>query len=187
MYNNYVMQTTVKTTAAVITEAIAPHRSKAQDRAVELTQHRIDAILAKVAECGGNPGKAFPLPKTTLAQAEYRKQYALYTLARRLYTARPMLNGKVDFMVRRNVVADMLEDARELAGKQFDEYVAKLAHKVGDGVVRAEVYNRNGIWSDSDLRVEFADGRIETWNTKVITNYSKHDLAYNQFPTRKCK
>lgn len=83
-------------------------------------------------------------------------------------------------------IARVMEEVRSMAAQSFDAYVAKLTVKIGDGITSATTH-QNNVWFDSDLIVTRIDGTVETWNTKMITNYSVYGLAFNQFPTRKVK
>lgn len=118
----------------------------------------------------------------------YQKKNNFRALAARITkrtTDRYITKGPDIVVFDQTGVDKLLEEIASAASVQFDEFVTKLEGKVGE--YDSCELNGNFIWSHSVLTVKKSDGSIEKWKTQMITNYSKYDLAFNQFPTRKVK
>ncbi len=75
--------------------------------------------------------------------------------------------------------------AIEQAQDSYMAWVYKMIDKIGAPVVKASV--SGDPWVRSRLEVETKDGELQTWDTKMIINYSKYHKPFHQFPSRKEK
>ncbi len=181
----------METTTTPIAEAVKPMRDPAVAAAEAAVLAKVESLAARLAAADWNLDAVAPRGKLWTAnyQAAQRLRDFVTALfetdqARSGVTRRP---GDPVFVKRSEErVARTVEMAREQAAAQFDAYVAKLEHKVGD-VLEAVVCDRGSLWEHSTLRVTKADGSVEFWRTQRILNFSRHGLPYHQWPTRKVK
>jgi hypothetical protein len=159
-----------------IEAAVRPLKEDAMNRAEKYARAIIEKAVAEVAassltECAPYP-KAWKAPTATVEQYRAAKiKHDLY----RILAGPGSEKGQAKF----------IEDARENAAAQYEEFIAKLNGKIG--VVTAANLNGNHVWGHSILTVTKADGTTENWKTQTIVNVSKLGKVFNQFPTRKVK
>ena len=172
--------------------AVQPMRQRSIDNAVTFMQSKIDRTLERLAEVGMDAHILAPYPNSNMNRTAYMTKKAWYEFVTRITkddaNARNTHRRDAPRIVERDEVgiARLLKEVAEDASGAFDAYVYKLNSKVGE-VTGAEVTTPWDLWYDSNLRVTKADGTIENWKTKCITNFSKYNKAFNQFPTRKSK
>jgi hypothetical protein len=167
-------------------------KQRSIDSAVNHMQAKIDRTLAKLEELGWDSNALAPYPHSQMSRADYMAKQNWYYFVQKITQAHATIRNTN----RRNDphyvqpsptgIQHLLEDVAKDAALAFDAYVYKLTKKVGD-VETAQVTTPWDLWMDSNLRITKADGTVENWNTKCITNYSKYNKAFNQFPTRKTK
>lgn len=181
------------TTHTLIAAAIEPLKAFAIQRAETMMRDRIERVLAKIAEAGDDKNAVYPYPTSNMSTEEYRAMQADHNFAGRITTYHSTKsNGIGGFRGPSYVerwdegIERVMKEVRKMAAESFEAYAAKLTNKIGDGITSAVTHQRN-LWIDSDLVVTRTDGSVEVWNTKIITNYSRYGLAFNQFPTRKVK
>jgi hypothetical protein len=182
------------TTHLLIAAAIAPLKQFAIDRAETMMRAQIERTLGKIAEADDDLNAVYPYPDSKVSREKYRSMENAHNFASKITTYHSSKNPNgfshyrgPKFVERcEDGIARVIEEVRDMAAQSFEAYAAKLTGKIGDGITSAVTHQRD-LWYDSDLTVERTDGSVEVWNTKIITNYSRYGLAFNQFPTRKMK
>ena len=71
------------------------------------------------------------------------------------------------------------------AEEAYRNFMAKMIEKIGKPVVDAKM--TGNIWTNATLHVTTNDGEEQVWNTKMILNFSKYQVMFNQFPSRRKK
>ena len=172
-----------------IKNAVEPMKQLSVNNAVAFMEKRIAFYAVRLQEAGWDKEILAPYPNGNMGRAEYMKRKMLREFVSSITEQDP--NAEVSY--KRNApsyvlmstegIARVLKEVANDAALAFDAYVYKLNQKVGE-VVQAEVITSWDLWMDSSLQVTKVDGSKEIWNTKCITNYSKYNKAFNQFPTR---
>ena len=164
--------------------AVAPIKQLSIDSAVALAQRKVDAMLQKLRENDMDANKVAPYPNGNMSRTAYMIAKENYYFAREI--THPTMLGRSpkdpDFRGEsQDGIRRYLYCIAEQAGLDFDAYVNKLTLKVGK--CDTAVLLDDQVWYDSMLIVTKGDV-TEKWNTKVITNFSKFNKPFNQFPTR---
>ena len=169
--------------------AVAPLKNDAMDAAAEYAKGVIDKIAAELESVGMDRALYAPYPKAWhMAKAEYRAKAAKYAIVHKLTrgletSRRPNTPDicKMDEEFCERFVAECREDA----ALQYEKFVCKLVHKIGE--CESAVLSGNHVWSNSLLKIAKAGGEIENWSTKQITNRSVLGKYFPQWPSRKMK
>lgn len=95
--------------------------------------------------------------------------------------------------VKKNNLTEKIEkDARDYAKSACDSFACKIVQKTEEEIASRKSYEkivsttyRGNInpWDGGQVIVATTKGEY-VWNTKVILNFSKHGLPFNQWPTR---
>jgi len=175
-----------------IAQAVQPMKQRSIDNAVAHMQIKIDRTMARLEELNWDSNEVAPYPHGINNRAEYLKRQNWYHFVQNITEAREGASNSnkrnAPHFVQPSArgIERMLKEVAEDAGIAFELYVKKLNDKVGE-VINAEVTTCWSLWMNSNLAVTKADGTKQNWNTKCITNYSKYNKAFNQFPTRLTK
>jgi hypothetical protein len=175
-----------------IENAVQPMKQLSIDNAVAYAQKRIDFVLEKIKESNWDRTEVAPYPNSNMNRAEYIKKQNFHYFVQKITEAKEgaevsyKRNAPYYVQPSKDGIARFLKEVAEDAGASFDAYVYKLNEKVGK-VLDAKVTTPWSLWMDSNLEVTKDDGSKQIWNTKCITNYSKYNKAFNQFPTRLSK
>ena len=173
---------------ANIQEIVEPLKQKSIDAAVAFMKNRIDNAYDILEAADWDINKIAPRASYNMGNEEHRAASAKRNFLERITKRdhnRYITNG-VDTVFKNETGADrILSEVAVMAGESFENYVAKLNLKVGE-YDDATMEFVNGLWTESLIKVTKGD-KVENWKTKVITNFSKHGLAFNQWPTRMVK
>lgn len=174
-----------------IEAAVAPLKTDAIARAEQEARNLVAHQTRRLAECEGNIDTLAPYPNS---RTDDRERYAEKKRRRLLIEALTTLQNydsvKYDPRAPRIVAIDdakveaFVEQAKRMAGEQYDAFVAKLTAKIGD--VDDAALNGNHVWDSSVLSVR-KGMTLEHWKTQQIVNVSKLGTLFNQWPTRKVK
>jgi hypothetical protein len=178
-----------KVKVSPIALAVAPLKNDAMDAASAYGKEVIDKVAAELAKAGMDRELYAPYPKAfNMGKYEYRQKQAKYALVRKLTrglesSRRP---GTPDICVMDEEFCEkFITECREQAAGQYENFVAKLVHKIGD--CESAKLSGNHVWSNSLLKVVKADGSIENWKTQQITNRSVLGKYFPQWPSRQVK
>lgn len=183
-----------------IAAALAPHKTAAQDRAVEFAAARYQEFAAELIAANMELEIVAPRPhsfgpkfrgKIAYKQdmERHNRFIALFAYDRdageKLGRSRGLTyNFPCVLKLCEEKRAKWLAGIREQASLNFDAYVAKLEGKVGEHVA-AEYTGR--LWQESFIKVTKADGSVQNWKTQMIINISVLGNLFNQWPTRMVK
>lgn len=169
--------------------AVAPLKNDAIEAAVRWATNEIEQVRAEMEKAGWDREIAAPYPKSfgmsrpAYVKAKSRHDRFVLLTKGRVGSRRPSEPDFADMWPER---CDLfIDEAKKSAAAQYDAFVAKLVFKIGD--VTAAVLDGNHVWSHSILTVTKADGSVEHWKTRQITNVSKLGKYFPQYPTRKVK
>ena len=173
---------------ANIQEIVEPLKQKSIDAAVAYMKNRIDHCLNILEAADWDINAVAPRATYSMGDEEHRAASAKRNFFERI-TKRDhnrFITSGVDTVFKNETGADrVFSEVAVMAGESFDSYVAKLNLKVGEHD-DATMELVNGLWTESLIKITKGD-KVEKWKTKVITNFSKHGLAFNQWPTRMVK
>jgi hypothetical protein len=177
-------------TTGLVEAAIRPLKDAAVDHAVEEATAYVARIVklyeGKILEEAAPTPKDLPYwhPENKAARA---RQSALMGLLDSKRAPGDEYKPHAPLYLRRNPAKEQafVDGARADAAASFEAYVAKLVHKVGEGVTKATVEGTQ-LWRISYLTVA-KGATVERWKTQQIVNYSVLGNAYLQWPTRKVK
>lgn len=180
-----------KDTMNPIEQAIAPLKNEAIARGEKDAREYIEQIRADLEAHGWDLDKAAPMPKAWGASREaYRKAMRKRDLYRTLVrstdnncTRRP--NDPYIVRIAEPLEARFIENARTLAGQQYETFVAKMIAKIGP--CKSATLTGSHIWGFSILHIETHNGHQEKWKTQQIVNKSKLGTLFNQWPSRLIK
>jgi hypothetical protein len=174
-----------------IESAVLPLKEDAMNAAEQRAIETIERVATQLVEAGNDLQICAPYPSTRTHGCghEYYKGLAKYQTFRALTRSRHSGSRSI----RDPELADMdeqrkqlfIKKARENAAEEYDAFVMKLVHKIGD-TTEAELEG-NHIFAHSLLRVVKIDGSRETWKTQQIWNVSKLGKDFPQWPSRKVK
>jgi hypothetical protein len=173
-------------TQSPIAAAVAPQKARSVEMSVAFVRGQLERFTASLL--GKNLTEVAPFPRGGfMSRKDYKQAESRYYAARRLMVTEAQGNRVhspvIAVAVNELSVATMLEQAAEMAGGQFDSYVAKLEGKVGAcDAATVEGY----VWNGSVLTVT-KGATVERWSTKQIINTSSLGNPYNQWPTRLIK
>jgi hypothetical protein len=172
---------------------IHPMKIEAVDSMEKKVRERIEKLLAKLAEHGGDIYKAFPYDEDFRNHSDDNKQATnLHNFVCRLSVATDELIEIRKWGVRNykrvphaEGIERVVQENRDIASFTYDMFICKMVHKVGPGVDSASIEGSH-VWGYSILTVKKGDV-VERWHTQTIWNTSKYGLPFNQWPSRKMK
>lgn len=171
--------------------AVAPLKADAIVRAEQEAQKIVAHVAAQLAAHDFNLNATAPYPKTYGSTRDYAVAKATHNLYVSLTTVDEERNPRYGaapaayYVKMRNArIARFIAQAQEDAAAQYDAFVAKLTHKIGD--CDSATLEGNHVWGHSLLTVTKANV-TEKWKTRQIVNTSKLGRLFNQWPTRKVK
>lgn len=173
----------------VIIAAVAPLKADAIARAEKDARELVAKVAAKLEAAGWDLNVAAP---SSDRRRDDERTQAIKDGRRSLYhsvtKSRPDQSYRLDapYLVDMDpaLVDRFIENAKRDAALQYDEFVAKLAIKVGKGATAATLEG-NHVWGDSYLSVTMPGGIGQRWHTQQIVNVSKLGKLFNQWPTRR--
>lgn len=173
-----------------IETVVAPLKSDAMDRAEQFAREQVARIERELEANDWDREIVAPYPNSLRdGREEYKKKEARYRMVRFFTKATGSAVRRIHAPDPCEMNAERVElfvkQAREAAAAQYEAFVAKLIHKVGD-VTEASL-SGNHVWGHSILTVTKPDGTVERWKTQTIVNVSKLGTVFNQWPTRKVK
>ena len=170
-----------------ITAAVMPLKSDAILRADKEARALIGRVHAKLAEHNWDLDIAAPRPNGNMGKAEYRKLMGRHKLYEYITDPTWSTRSLRDPNTRRaspEREARFIKNAVEEAAAQYDAFVAKLIHKIGD--CDAASLAGSHVWGYSILTVTKGSA-TERWQTQQIVNQSVHGKIFNQWPSRRLK
>ena len=177
-------------TTGLVEAAIRPLKDEAVGHAVEEATAYV-ARIVKLYE-GKTLEEAAPSPKGLQywhpeAKAARARQSALMGLFDAKRAEGDEYKPHAPLYLRRSPAKEQafIDAERAEAAASFEAYVAKLVHKVGEGVTAATVEGTQ-LWRISYLTVAKGE-TVERWKTQQIVNYSVLGNSYLQWPTRLVK
>ncbi len=172
----------------LIEAAVAPVKAEAFARAQQDAVALIDRLTAKLEEAGWDLDVAAPYPNsrtdgrnTYLAKKARRSLFEAIT--RSAQSSRSMRDPCI-VVPAPDREAHFVNNAIDLAGQQYDAFVAKLVGKIGE--VDSASLAGSHVWGHSVLTVTKGE-TVERWKTQQIVNQSKLGTLFNQWPSRKVK
>ena len=166
------------TDASSLVEVLMEHLEEFKAHAGEKAGKNYDHLMSRLEEHEWDIDKAAPRPSSMDRRDRYR-----YAQAYR-QTLMSLTDGTGN--IRSPSAAKKgayVDSAITAAHEDYMVWVHKMIDKIGKPVVSATMSGNP--WVNSTLKVETNDGESQAWSTKMIINYSKYDLAFNQFPTRR--
>jgi hypothetical protein len=167
------------TLVGVLKEHMGDYIAKAE----ELAGEQYDKWMAYLAKHGWDLDVVAPEPETKMSREQYQK------MKRR----REIIENMTDrdggtHNLRKASSAkrkERVDRAHNDAEASYMEWIHKLIRLIGKPVETAQM--EGNPWSGSILRVKCNDGEQQAYKTQMIINFSKYQLAFNQFPTRRIK
>lgn len=172
---------------------IHPMKIEAVDSMEKMVRERIENLLSKLAEHGGDIYKAFPYDDNFRNYSdENQNAKKLHNFVRRLtedteelIEIRKYHSRNYKRVPHAEGIARVVQENRDMAAMNYDMFICKMVHKVGPGVDSASIEGSH-VWGNSILTVKKGDV-VERWHTQTIWNTSKYGLPFNQWPSRKMK
>jgi hypothetical protein len=172
-----------------IETAVAPLKQKAIDSAEQYANQVIDKVCKDLEAHGWDINKAAPHPSYSYsfegqrAKAKYNLYHSLTETKegfRPTYRPGDVSLVQLSFKSTARYITTMME----MAAAQYESFVAKLLHKVGEHT-DATLSTPTGVWDYSYVLITKADSETENWKTQCIGKYSKNGKYFHQWPTRK--
>jgi len=172
-----------------IETAVAPLKDKAVTASSEYAKEIVRKVYRDLEAADWDAKKVAPYPDSfRMGKKQYHEVLARYKLVRSLTKSvngsRSMRDPEIVEMSQPKI-DHFVESAEKMAAAQYEAYVGKLNHKIGE-VKEAKLVG-SAVWQHSILEVKKADGTSENWKTQMILNVSKLGTVFNQWPTRKVK
>lgn len=175
---------------SLIKQVLAPLRKDAIALAEKEAAEHIKQVMEQLAKHDWNLYEAYPLAKSLWDKEAIRLEIR-YNFARKLVRSlvEDYRSGKYYSKVERceKRCKKYIDDCISDAVIAYDAYVWKLESKIGRDDLFSAYLEGNHIWSESFLTIQRTNKTRETWKTQCITNRSKYDKFFPQFPTRKLK
>ena len=170
-----------------VQDAVAPLKAEAMARAEQEATKVVLRVWEKLADAGWDMHVAAPYPRANrCSRIEYKagvNRYHLFSSLVDTVSSRSMCDPHI---VKNNPAkeAAFIKKAVEMAGVQYDAFVAKLVAKIG----KCDTASLAGshVWGYSVLTVAKGE-TVERWQTQQIVNQSVLGTLFNQWPTRKLK
>lgn len=172
-----------------IAAAVMPLKSEAVLRAQKEATKAIVGIKTDIAAAGYDLNIAAPYPKSfnyAGTKAQYKQAVAKFHLYQRLTRSTNQYRSMKDpniVTISDESCSKFVENAGVDAALEYDAFIYKLTHKIGE--VEYASLSGNHVWGYSLLTVKLTDGTVQDWKTQMIINFSKYDKMFNQFPSRK--
>lgn len=176
-----------------LNEATGDYRAAYVARVEEMRLSNLKHMRETLAANGMDLNKVAPCPSSwSMSRKQYRMAEALHKHYRTSFedAGTPIshtgrMNGKLPWPVKERAEAEpnVREAARRDANACFDEFLYKMAVKIGKSIKQGKL---TGIlWDGCTLTVECEDGETQVWNTKIIINQSVYGKLFNQWPSRR--
>ena len=159
------------------------YKNMAKKRAEEFINGKLDAL--KKAEWDLN--KVAPRPNSNYGYgADYKTAAAKRSLYTSITTSKSDRIGAPEIVEpNRPAIERYVQMNVTGAEEAYRNFMAKMIEKIGKPVVDAKM--TGNIWTNATLHVTTNDGEEQVWNTKMILNFSKYQVMFNQFPSRRKK
>ena len=169
--------------------AVEPLRAAAMDRAEQFARKMVEEVELRMATEFGDRQKFAPYPSSLHCnRAQYIAGVNYYNFVRKITetTAGGSRSpNSPDFGTMSDQgIAKFIEETRNQASFQYDEFICKMIRKIGD--CTSATLSGSHVWGCSFLSVSKPTGG-EVWKTQQIINVSKLGLPFNQWPSRKQK
>lgn len=167
---------------------VLPLKEEAIKRLSDFMMEKVDHTLALLVDNDWNINMIAPRPNYNDSNETHRAKSAKRNFIERItkrdhnrfITKGPDIVSKSEEGIER-----LMKEVADMASEQYIKFVAKLEAKIGS--YEDASMEGNHIWGFSIITVQKADGSIEKWKTHTITNYSKFNLAFAQYPSKKMK
>lgn len=172
----------------VVAKAVAPLKEIAVNHAEEKARELIHSVRTKLEANGWDLDKAAPRPEYHDYGKEYFTKKSNRTIMERLTNwvdAAHLPGTPLIVKMTAELEYEFIESVKRDAAAQYEMFVAKLVHKIGEAT--EATLDGSSVWSHSYLDIVKPNGVKEIWKTRLITNVSKHGKFFNQWPTRKVK
>jgi hypothetical protein len=183
-----VMQSKFNDSASLI-KVLESHLKEYKDMAAKRAGDFLKDKLATLKDAGWDLNKVAPPPNSSNMD---RERYMTAQNKRSLYTSitkakdSSSRRGEPDIREPNQVMIDhYINQAVKGAEESYRDFMQKMINKIGKPVTDAVM--TGSIWTNASLKVTTSDGENQTWNTKMILNFSKYQKMFNQFPSRKLK
>lgn len=169
-----------------VATAVAPLKADAIKRAKQEATKIVDYVAKELAAHDYVFDKAAPYPDAfRMSTRAYHKAKAKRCLFNALAkTTQASYNAPFIAKVDPTKVDKFIEQSCNDAAAQYDVFVVKLTHKIGD--VDTATLDGNHVWGYSILTVTKTH-TTERWKTQQIVNTSKLGKLFNQWPSRRMK
>jgi hypothetical protein len=183
---------------SAILAGLEPVRLHVFTRTVEALRKEQSTIVAKLSAAGWDVKVAYPEPTRVYRDREYYESCKRHTeqlrrvsffcdnvwdsFTRKPVALRPDVEQHIEAAAQKAALAYVQGYAVKLAGK-VGEVVANTPELAGTKAVSASVSSDN-LWTNSVARIVLDSGRVLTFHTQMILNFSCLGKAFNQWPTR---
>lgn len=176
-----------------IEAAVAPLKQDAIENAHQRVGQMIQRTITALEENDWDARIVAPYPNSrTDGRIEFQVKQREYQFVRDITAAdkvrqpyRGRSNDPEYRIYSEDRVNAMIKQWEDMAAAQYESFVAKLVHKIGECV--SATLDGNHVWGYSILHIVKADGTKEKWKTQMIFKLSKLGKPHNQWPTRKVK
>lgn len=150
------------------------------------SQKMIDEVLATLEKSNWDLDVAYPNPLRSMEKNAHKSAVAARRFAQRITSplAYCRKQGESCYVVKNDsLIGCCLADAEQTAERNFLEFVAKIATKVGPATSVVLTYAAKNVWDYSLIVASYPDGSTKTLRTQRIVNRRGWTL-YLQWPTR---
>lgn len=164
------------------------HLKEYTDMAAKRAGDFLKDKLETLKNAGWDLDKVAPQPRSNMSREQYmtaQNKRSLYTSITKSTVYSPR-RGEPDIREPNQAMIDRYIDlAVKGAEESYRDFMQKMITKIGKPVTDAVM--TGNIWTNAVLKVTTSDGENQTWNTKMILNFSKYQKMFNQFPSRQVK
>lgn len=181
----------------LVEAAVADIREATVNYMVGRAKLAVDRVLAQLEEDDWNLEVSYPYPNSRKdGRNEYKEKlnkrnFAQSLTVRDAERMKPFIGRMSDphyRMFSQEAIDHHMKIVRDMANASFDQYVAKMTGKIGEGVISVTLDDQfRNLWDYSFLHVVREDGTKEKWKTQIITKCSSLGTVFNQWPSRKVK
>lgn len=166
------------------------HLNEYKDMAHKRAKEFLDTKITDLKNHGWDLNKIAPRPSyNSQSRTEYQammQQRSLFLQITKPKNASTKVGDPTDIRVLNKAGVDHYINAAVVSAEAaYRSFMHKMITKIGKPVVEAEM--SGNIWTNAILTVKTNDGETQRWKTKMILNFSKYQLMFNQFPTTKMK
>lgn len=182
-----VMQSKMNDSSSLI-KVLESHLEEYKDMAKERATEFLAPYIKELKAHGGDINKIAPYPRSGYGGHDYKMAQAkrhVYTSITKSANGSRKVGDPEILVINQPLVDRYVNNAVKDAEASYRGFMHKMITKIGKPVVEASM--TGNIWVNASLKVTCADGEKQTWNTKMIINFSKYRTMFNQFPTRKVK